>query len=49
MVFDEKSGEWKPRWGYKRISDSKEDWLLEVPSNAGMLMDLVVSRELMRL
>jgi regulator of ribosome biosynthesis len=39
MVFDEKSGEWKPRWGYKRISDSKEDWLLEVPSNADPFED----------
>ncbi|XP_003382917.1 PREDICTED: ribosome biogenesis regulatory protein homolog [Amphimedon queenslandica] len=34
MVFDEKSQEWKPRWGYKRINDPKEDWLIEVPDNA---------------
>lgn len=34
MVFDEKTQEWKPRWGYKRINDSKDDWLIEVPVNA---------------
>ena len=27
--------EWKPRWGYKRIEDPKDDWVLEVPDNAG--------------
>ena len=27
--------EWKPRWGYKRVNDPKEDWVLEVPENAG--------------
>lgn len=27
--------EWKPRWGYKRIKDPKDDWLIEVPDNAG--------------
>ena len=27
--------EWKPRYGYKRINDPKEDWVLEVPQNAG--------------
>ena len=29
--------EWKPRWGYKRINDIKQDWLIEVPDNAGRL------------
>ena len=37
MVFDEKAQEWKPRYGYKRINDPKDDWVLEVPQNAGVL------------
>jgi len=37
MVFDEKAQEWKPRYGYKRVNDPKEDWVLEVPQNAGQL------------
>lgn len=35
MVFDEKGQEWKPRYGYKRVNDPKNDWVLEVPQNAG--------------
>jgi len=35
MVFDEKAQEWKPRYGYKRVNDPKDDWVLEVPQNAG--------------
>ena len=27
--------EWKPRWGYKRANSEKEDWVLEVPNQAG--------------
>ena len=27
--------EWKPRWGYKRVKDQKDDWMLEVPESAG--------------
>jgi len=27
--------EWKPRYGYKRANDETQDWLLEVPQNAG--------------
>ena len=36
MVFDEKAQEWKPRYGYKRVDDPKEDWVLEVPQNSGL-------------
>lgn len=36
MVFDEKAQEWKPRYGYKRVNDPKEDWVLEVPQNSGL-------------
>ena len=36
MVFDEKAQKWKPRYGYKRVNDPKEDWVLEVPQNAGL-------------
>lgn len=37
--------EWKPRWGYKRTEDPKDDWVLEVPEDAGevYLNDLVNS------
>jgi regulator of ribosome biosynthesis len=34
MVFDEASQEWKPRWGYKRINDPKDQWMVEVPDKA---------------
>lgn len=27
--------EWKPRFGYKRGNDETQEWLLEVPQNAG--------------
>ena len=27
--------EWKPRWGYKRVNDMKDDWLIEVSDKAG--------------
>ena len=29
--------EWKPRYGYKRANDESQDWLLEVPQNAGTI------------
>ena len=29
--------EWKPRWGFKRIKDPNDDWMVEVPDNAGKL------------
>ena len=27
--------EWKPRWGYKRVNDMKDDWVIEVSDKAG--------------
>ena len=27
--------EWKPRWGYKRVNDPKEKWMIEIPERAG--------------
>ena len=27
--------EWKPRWGYKRINDPKDKWMIEIPDKAG--------------
>lgn len=31
MVFDEASGEWVPKWGYKgKNKDGEGDWLVEV-------------------
>ena len=27
--------EWKARWGYKRIDDPKDNWVVEVPDRAG--------------
>ncbi|XP_064406159.1 ribosome biogenesis regulatory protein homolog [Halichondria panicea] len=34
MVFDEQAQEWKPRWGYNRVGDTKQNWMMEVPDNA---------------
>ncbi|OKL62180.1 hypothetical protein UA08_02761 [Talaromyces atroroseus] len=32
LVYDEASGEWVPRWGYKGANKSGEnDWLVEIP------------------
>jgi len=28
--------EWKPRWGYQRAGDPKQNWMMEVPANAGV-------------
>ena len=31
MVYDEESGEWVPKWGYKgRNKDGEGDWIVEV-------------------
>lgn len=27
--------EWKPRWGYKRVDDPKEKWVIEIPETSG--------------
>ncbi|KAI8878891.1 RRS1-domain-containing protein [Backusella circina FSU 941] len=43
MVFDEDSGEYKPRWGYKGSVGDKDkldpDWLIEVPNTADPMED----------
>ena len=36
--------EWKPRYGYKRTNDETQDWLLEVPQNAGKARTLAMTR-----
>ncbi len=34
LVFDEESGEYRPRWGYgSKNNDPLKDWLVEFPSN----------------
>ncbi|KAI9230981.1 MAG: ribosome biogenesis regulatory protein-domain-containing protein [Piptocephalis tieghemiana] len=40
MVFDEETGEYKPRWGYKGATEGKEgDWLIEVPEGSDPMED----------
>jgi regulator of ribosome biosynthesis len=39
MVFDETTQEWKARWGYKRIDDPKDNWVVEVPDRADPYQD----------
>jgi regulator of ribosome biosynthesis len=35
-VFDEETGEWVPRWGYKGANKKDEnEWLVELPSSTG--------------
>ncbi|GMR32785.1 hypothetical protein PMAYCL1PPCAC_02980 [Pristionchus mayeri] len=43
-VFDEASGEWKPRWGYRRGNDNTKDWCIEVPENRGDDVDMFEER-----
>ena len=35
LVFDEQSGEWKPRWGKERGKDGTHDWLIPVKEKEG--------------
>lgn len=36
MIYDEATGEWVPRWGYKGTNgDGANDWLIPVPQNDG--------------
>ncbi|KAF9297042.1 Rhodanese- sulfurtransferase [Mortierella antarctica] len=45
MVFDDASGEYKPRWGYKAINDDgTKDWIIEVPSGANPMEDQYEAR-----
>ncbi|KAF9347211.1 Rhodanese- sulfurtransferase [Mortierella sp. NVP85] len=40
MVFDEASGDYKPRWGYKGINDDgTKDWIIEVPTGSNPMED----------
>ncbi|KAG0224654.1 ribosome biogenesis regulatory protein-domain-containing protein [Mortierella sp. GBAus27b] len=40
MVFDEATGDYKPRWGYQGINDDgSKDWLIEVPEGANPMDD----------
>ncbi|KAI0244682.1 Rhodanese- sulfurtransferase [Massospora cicadina] len=40
MVFDEESGEYRPRYGYKGINQADKDWLMEVPDNVDPETDM---------
>jgi len=35
LIWDEVSGEWKPRFGFRGINQNK-DWVIEVPNNSGI-------------
>ncbi|CAG8519902.1 2205_t:CDS:2 [Funneliformis caledonium] len=40
MIYDEATGEWVPRWGYKGTNDDgANDWLIPVPDNADPFED----------
>lgn len=40
MVWDEEAGEFRPRWGYKRVRDESETWALEYKPNDDLTKDL---------
>ncbi|KAF9586625.1 Rhodanese- sulfurtransferase [Lunasporangiospora selenospora] len=45
MVFDDNSGEYKPRWGYKGINDDgTKDWIIEVPQGSNPMEDQYEAR-----
>ncbi|KAI8819217.1 ribosome biogenesis regulatory protein-domain-containing protein [Fimicolochytrium jonesii] len=39
MNYDEASGEYKARWGYKGTNTAEDDWIKEVPHNADPMED----------
>lgn len=46
MVFDDKTEEYKPRYGYKsKSNDGLEDWCIEVPGNADPFEDQYQKRK----
>lgn len=50
LVYDEEKQEYVPRWGYKGKNKDKEDqWIHEVPNNAGPSARSVVAAEKMKL
>ncbi|KAF8979781.1 Rhodanese- sulfurtransferase [Entomortierella lignicola] len=45
MVYDDATGEYKPRWGYKGINDDgSKDWIIEVPASANPMEDQYEAR-----
>ncbi|GMT04093.1 hypothetical protein PENTCL1PPCAC_26267, partial [Pristionchus entomophagus] len=44
-VFDETSGEWKPRFGFRRGNDNTKDWCIEVPDNRPDDVDMFAERK----
>ena len=42
-MFDESTKEWKPTYGYRRGNDDTEDWLIEIPDNAGELVIQIIT------
>ncbi|KAG0052529.1 Rhodanese- sulfurtransferase [Gryganskiella cystojenkinii] len=45
MVYDDNSGEYKPRWGYKGINDDgSKDWIIEVPAGSNPMDDQYEAR-----
>ncbi|XP_013373646.1 PREDICTED: ribosome biogenesis regulatory protein homolog isoform X3 [Chinchilla lanigera] len=44
LVWDEVSGQWRRRWGYKRARDDTKEWLIEVPDGADPLQDQFAKR-----
>ena len=46
MVWDERTKEWKPRWGYKRSNDDTGDWAIPVGANDDPYMDPFAERKL---
>ncbi|KAJ2481163.1 Rhodanese- sulfurtransferase [Coemansia sp. RSA 2131] len=45
LVFDEDSGEYRPRFGYKGVNnDDQKPWLIEVPGNADVNTDMYQER-----
>lgn len=34
-MWDDTVNDWRPRYGFKRVKNDKDNWVLEVPDNAG--------------
>ena len=37
LVWDDNAKDWRPRYGYKGINQNKDQWVIEVPNNAGKI------------
>ncbi|KAI1715358.1 ribosome biogenesis regulatory protein (RRS1) domain-containing protein [Ditylenchus destructor] len=44
-VYEEATGEWKPRYGYRRGNDDTKDWLIEIPDNKDPYKDYFEERK----